>query len=71
VSLAGGVPLAGVTFMDGVGLVFGSPVSDFGSVTLPVSDLSDGLTVHDFSSQFANITLKPDAFYAIAISLND
>ena len=70
VSLTGGVPLADVTFVDGLGLVFGSALSDLSSVTMPISDLSGGLTVQDFS-QFANITLKPNAFYAISISLND
>jgi hypothetical protein len=69
VSLTGGVALADVTFVDGIGLVFGSPLADLGSVTLPVSDLG-GLSVHDFH-QFADITLKPNAFYAISISLND
>jgi hypothetical protein len=70
VSLVGGVPLADVTFVDGLGLVFGSGLSVLGSVTLPISDLSAGLTVQDFK-QFANITLQPDAFYAISISLGD
>jgi hypothetical protein len=69
VSVVVGVPLADVTFEDSLGLVFGSPLSDLGSLMLPVSDLSDKLTVHDFT-QFANITLKPDVFYAISISLN-
>jgi hypothetical protein len=70
VSLVGGVPLADVTFVDGLGLVFGSGLSVLGSVTLPISDLSTGLTVQDFK-QFSNITLQPDAFYAISISLGD
>jgi PEP-CTERM motif len=70
VSLVGGVPLADVTFVNGLGLVFGSPLSDLGSVTLPISDLSAGLTIQHFS-QFTNITLDPDAFYAISIHLNE
>jgi hypothetical protein len=67
VSLAGGIPLADVTFEDGLGLVFGSPLPDLASVTLPLSDLSDDLTVQDFK-QFANITLQPNAFYTVSIS---
>jgi hypothetical protein len=70
VSLLGGVPLADVTFVDGLGLVFGSEPSLLGSVTLPISDLSRGLAVEHFS-QFANITLQPDSFYAISIFLGD
>ena len=66
VSLVGGVPLADVTFEDGLGLVFGSGFSVLGSVSLPISDLSGALTVEHFS-QFANITLQPDTFYAIAV----
>ena len=65
-SLVGGVPLADVTFEDGLGLVFGSGFSVLGSVSLPISDLSGALTVEHFS-QFANITLQPDTFYAIAV----
>jgi hypothetical protein len=70
VSLSGGVPLAAVTFVDGLGLVFGSEPSLLGSVTLPISGLSSGLTVKHFS-QFANIALQPDSFYAISIFLGD
>jgi hypothetical protein len=70
VSLVGGIPLADVTFEDGVGLVFGSNLSRLGSVTLPISDLSSDLTVKNFS-QFANITLQPNAFYAIDVFLGD
>jgi hypothetical protein len=70
VSLVGGVPLADITFEDGLGLVFGSDLSLLGSVTLPISDLSSGLTVENFS-QFANITLQPNAFYAIDVFLGD
>jgi hypothetical protein len=66
VTLVGGVPLADVTFEDGLGLVFGSGFSVLGSVSLPISDLSGALTVEHFS-QFANITLQPDTFYAIAV----
>lgn len=66
VSLAGGIPLADVTFVDGLGLIFGSPLTDLASVTLPLSGLSSGLTVQDFD-QFANITLQPNAFYTINI----
>ena len=69
VSLLGGVPLADVTFEDGLGLVFGSPLSVLGSETLPISDLSDALTVEHFN-QLANITLQPDAFYAISVSIS-
>jgi hypothetical protein len=60
--------LADVTFEDGVGLVFGSNLSLFGSVTLPISDLSSDLTVKNFC-QFANITLQHNAFYAIDVFL--
>jgi PEP-CTERM motif len=67
VSLAGGIPLADVTFEDGLGLVFGSPLTDLASVTVPLSDLSGDLTVQDFK-QFANITLQPNAFYTVSIS---
>jgi hypothetical protein len=63
-----GPPLADVTFEDGVGLVFGSNLSLFGSVTLPISDLSSDLTVKNFI-QFANIALQPNAFYAIDVFL--
>jgi PEP-CTERM motif len=48
-------------------LVFGSPLTDLASVTLPLSDLSGDLTVQDFK-QFANITLQPNAFYTVSIS---
>ena len=58
VSLAGGIPLADITFVDGLGLIFGSPLTDLASVTLPLSGLSSDLTVQDFD-QFANLTLHP------------
>jgi hypothetical protein len=70
VSLTGGVPLADITLEDGFGVVFGSPPSLHASVTLPISDLSGALTAQDFT-QFANIALKPDAFYVISISVSE
>jgi len=70
VSLTGGVPLADITLEDGFGLVFGSPPSLLASVTLPISDLSGALTAEDFT-QFANIALKPDAFYVISIAVSE
>jgi hypothetical protein len=69
VSLVGGVPLADVTFEDSLGLVFGSPLSVLGSETLPISDLSGALTVEHFT-QLENITLQPDAFYAISVNVS-
>jgi PEP-CTERM motif len=68
-SLIGGVPLADVTFVDGLGLVFGSPLSVLGAETLPISDLSGGLTVEHFT-QLENITLQPEAFYAISVNVS-
>jgi hypothetical protein len=69
VSLVGGVPLADVTFEDGLGLVFGAPLSVLGSETLPISDLSGALTVEHFT-QLENITLQPEAFYAISVNVS-
>ena len=69
VSLVGGFPLADITFESGLGLVFGSPLPVLGSETLPISDLSGALTVEQFN-QLANITLQPDAFYAISVRLS-
>ena len=67
VSIGGGVPLKDVVFQNGFGLnVIGGPILD--SVTLPISDLSGGLVVHDF--RLGSITLKPDALYAISITLS-
>ena len=69
VSLGGGTPLSDVTFVPGLGLnVGGGPILD--SVTLPISDLSTGLTVQNFN-QFTNVTLQPNAFYAIFVTLGD
>jgi hypothetical protein len=68
VSVIVGVPLADVTFEDGLGLVFGSPFSVLGSETLPISDLSGALTVEHFT-QLESITLHPDAFYAISVNI--
>jgi hypothetical protein len=68
VSLGGGLPLSDVVFEDGFGLNFtGGPT--LASVTLPISDLSADLTVQDFI-QFANITLQPNALYAISVTLS-
>jgi hypothetical protein len=69
VSLVGGAPLADVTFVDGVGLVFDAPLSTLRTVTLPISDLSSSLTVEHFS-QLTDVNLQPDSFYAIAISFS-
>jgi PEP-CTERM motif len=68
VSLGGGTPLADVMFEDGFGLnVTGEPI--LASATLPISDLSGALTVEHFS-QLTNITLQPDAFYAISVTVS-
>jgi PEP-CTERM motif len=71
VSLAGGVPLADVTFLGPVlGLnVFPNQGPVLGSVTLPISDLSTSLTVEHFS-QFASVALKPDSFYWIDVNIS-
>jgi hypothetical protein len=69
VALGGGTPLADVMFEDGFGLnVGGGPI--LASVTLPISDLSGALTVEHFS-QLTNITLQPDAFYAIFVTVSE
>jgi hypothetical protein len=67
VMLGGGIPLADIKLVKAFGLNVnsnGGPILD--SVTLPTSDLSARLTVQHFS-QFANLTLAPNAFYAISI----
>lgn len=69
VTLFGGAPLADVTFVDGLGLIFNSPIPDLRSVTLPISDLSANLTVEHFG-QLTNIVLQPNSFYAIGISVS-
>jgi hypothetical protein len=69
VSLGGGLPLSDVVSEGGFGLSFtGEPT--LASVTLPMSDLSAGLTVQSFS-QFANITLQRNAMYAITLSASN
>jgi hypothetical protein len=49
-------------------MAFGSPFSVLGSETLPISDLPGALTVEHFT-QLENITLQPDAFYAISVNV--
>lgn len=70
VSLGGGTPLADLVLVNALGLNVnetGGPV--LASVTLPISDLAAGATIENFT-QFAGITLVPNAFYAISIALN-
>jgi hypothetical protein len=71
VSLVGGVPLADVVFIPGLGLNIepgsGTPALD--SVTLPISDLPTDLTVEHFS-QFDGVTLQADTFYWIDLNIS-
>jgi hypothetical protein len=77
ISLEGGIPLADLVFTqefglsDSSGAAIQAGIAQPGlvSVTLPISDLSTSLTTEHFN-QFANIVLKPNSFYWVALSIS-
>jgi hypothetical protein len=69
VSLVGGVPLANVMFLPGLGLNVGPGGPALASVTLPISDLSSDLTVEHFS-QFDGFMLQAKTFYWIDLTIS-
>jgi PEP-CTERM motif len=69
VSVSGGVPLADVEFIPGLGLNVGPGGPALASVTLPISHLSTNLTVEHFS-QFDGLQLQADTFYWIDLTIS-
>ena len=71
VTLVGGIPLSDLMFDPVLGLNVGPGLNGpiVGSAMLPISDLSSNLSVEHFD-QFASITLKPNSFYWIDLSIS-
>src|SRR6202035_1230759 len=67
VSVSGGVPLAEVEFIPGLGLNVGPGGPALASVTRPISDLSTNLTVEHFS-EFDGLQLQANTFYWIDLT---
>jgi MYXO-CTERM domain-containing protein len=69
VSVSGGVPLANVEFIPGLGLNVGPGGPALASVTVPMSNLSSDLTVQHFS-QFDGFMLQANTFYWIDLTIS-
>jgi hypothetical protein len=69
VSVSGGVPLADVEFIPGLGLNVGPGGPALASVTRPISDLSTDLTVEHFS-EFDGLPLQANTFYWIDLTIS-
>jgi len=69
ISVSGGVPLADVEFIPGLGLNVGLGGPALASVTLPISDLSTNLTVEHFN-QFDGLELQANTFYWIDLTIS-
>ena len=69
VSVSGGVPLADVEFIPGLGLNVGPGGPALASVTRPISDLSTNLTVEHFS-EFDGLQLQANTFYWIDLTIS-
>jgi hypothetical protein len=69
VSVSGGVPLADVQFIPGLGLNVGPGGPALASVTLPISGLSTNLTVEHFS-EFDGLQLQANTFYWIDLTIS-
>ena len=69
VSVLGGVPLADVEFIPGLGLNVGPGGPALASVTRPISDLSTNLTVEHFN-EFDGLPLQANTFYWIDLTIS-
>ncbi len=67
--MSGGVPLADVEFIPGLGLNVGPGGPALASVTRPISDLSTNLTVEHFS-EFDGLQLQANTFYWIDLTIS-